>query len=744
LCPVHNALYSSIQSTLLSTALSSPQRSLQLLPVHTALYSSVQSTTLSTALSSPHCSLQLCPVHNALYSSIQSTPLSTALSSPQRSLQLYPVHTALTSSRGKRLEGSMDSLYEAVQDSSDAQEISQMQNNNTKKKKRRTHVSKSASENGTLDHTAAGCNTALWLPAKVSPEDDLDFVHIKNNQNEELVNPMLRTEVQAKATIRTDVKTKGGRGVCKSRIKKNEKPPTPPIPPTQMVSYEGWAQNPDRPNSRQRDLIVHANREVAKPRVPIKRSPKPGNQKTGSQKTWKKGSAKNGKEGAKKNQDTTRNKELRKSPTDNDTYAGPIPVIAGPYLDVVRRSAPGCESVLPSAQENATLAPGATELRTGPGGPGAHPRNQRWSNPAENAQAWGTSYHICRRPLTEYPVYAHDYTLPRAKDWDKHQGLAQYGSLKRDPSPQGVPISVTDGDLCNPNRSTSFGRFDGIRQPSPARLEENVTSVAEESGCEGSDQTKQGSLGKKMKAISLTMRRKMGKKHSKTFSAEAGEDTDRDLEEEKERGHPLEKGPEKTSNSLESLYSGQSSSSGVASVSDGSSTRDSLRLEEDGSYNGHFCGRARVHTDFVPSPYDTDSIKLKVGDIISIISKPPMGIWTGMLNNKVGNFKFIYVDVEYASALLLNGYQTVEDLRHLQEKHLIELNVMNPEHRGRLLAAVNCRYTESDDVRESEEPSSSHSLKEEKSDCPRDSGCFILSECSENIKEDTESQPVTH
>lgn len=70
-------------------------------------------------------------------------------------------------------------------------------------------------------------------------------------------------------------------------------------------------------------------------------------------------------------------------------------------------------------------------------------------------------------------------------------------------------------------RSTSFGRFEGIRQPSPARLEENVTTVTEESGCESSDQTKQGSLGKKMKAISLTMRRKMGKKHFKTFSEEA-------------------------------------------------------------------------------------------------------------------------------------------------------------------------------------------------------------------------------
>lgn len=49
-----------------------------------------------------------------------------------------------------------------------------------------------------------------------------------------MVKPMLRTEVQAKAMIRTDVKTKGGRGGCKSSIKKNEKPPTPPIPPTQV------------------------------------------------------------------------------------------------------------------------------------------------------------------------------------------------------------------------------------------------------------------------------------------------------------------------------------------------------------------------------------------------------------------------------------------------------------------------------------------------------------------------------
>lgn len=53
-------------------------------------------------------------------------------------------------------------------------------------------------------------------------------------------------------------------------------------------------------------------------------------------------------------------------------------------------------------------------------------------------------------------------------------------------------------------------------------------------------------------------------------------------------------------------------SGGVTSESNGSGQRDSLRLEEDGSYQGSFCGRARVHTDFVPSPYDTESLKLKV------------------------------------------------------------------------------------------------------------------------------------
>ena len=51
---------------------------------------------------------------------------------------------------------------------------------------------------------------------------------------------------------------------------------------------------------------------------------------------------------------------------------------------------------------------------------------------------------------------------------------------------------------------------------------------------------------------------------------------------------------------------------GITSGSEGSSNRDSLRLEEEVPFTGQFCGRARVHTDFVPSPYDTESLRLKV------------------------------------------------------------------------------------------------------------------------------------
>uniref|UniRef100_A0A673UWY1 SAM domain, SH3 domain and nuclear localization signals 1 n=1 Tax=Suricata suricatta TaxID=37032 RepID=A0A673UWY1_SURSU len=176
--------------------------------------------------------------------------------------------------------------------------------------------------------------------------------------------------------------------------------------------------------------------------------------------------------------------------------------------------------------------------------------------------------------------------------------------------------------------------------------------------------------------------------------------------------------------------------------------------------------------------------KPKKGDIIDIICKTPMGMWTGMLNNKVGNFKFIYVDViseeeaapkkikahrrsgkekpktlqeflqwihlqEYTSTLLLNGYETLEDLKDINESHLMELNITNPEDRMRLLSAAE-NLLDEETIQEQENESEPLSLrpdislnKSQLDDCPRDSGCYISSENSDNGKEDLESKNLS-
>uniref|UniRef100_A0A8C2ZKY0 SAM domain, SH3 domain and nuclear localisation signals 1b n=1 Tax=Cyclopterus lumpus TaxID=8103 RepID=A0A8C2ZKY0_CYCLU len=205
----------------------------------------------------------------------------------------------------------------------------------------------------------------------------------------------------------------------------------------------------------------------------------------------------------------------------------------------------------------------------------------------------------------------------------------------------------------------------------------------------------------------------------------------------------------RSSNSLESLYSlnsGQSSSSGVTSGSGCSSNRGSLRLEDELLCTRRLCGRAKVHTGFMPSPYDTESLKLQVGDVIDIIAKPSMGIWNGMLNGRMGNFKFIYVDVlteesphthmetqrrrvRHKSTVqeLLNGYFWIPHL----EQHLTELNVTDPEHRLRLLTALENKAKQG-----AETPS--ENMKAETNNCPRDSGCHMPSVSPDNSPEDTD------
>ncbi|XP_066455216.1 SAM domain-containing protein SAMSN-1 [Eleutherodactylus coqui] len=344
-----------------------------------------------------------------------------------------------------------------------------------------------------------------------------------------------------------------------------------------------------------------------------------------------------------------------------------------------------------------------------------------------------------------------------------------------------------------PKRTSSFGTFERFKKPSVSKPEDLNEMGETGSLCEAgggvtdSDKASNnaGSLTKKMKAISLTMRKKMGKKYIRAVSeSEEVDGTFTYRDPDQAGGLATEKATLRPSESVESLYSlnsGQSSSSGVTSCSDGTSNRDSFRLDDEIPYTGPFCGRAKVHTDFTPSPYDTDSLKIKKGDIIDIIYKTPMGIWTGMLNNKVGNFKFIYVDIiseeeaprrivrkrskrprpktlqellerfnlqEYMSSLLLNGYENLEDLKDIKESHLCELNITNPEERMRLLIAIenlqdcDCSQGSGADSAALTLSPDTAANKCELNDCPRDSGCYITLENSENSKDDAESEKL--
>ncbi|KAL0967769.1 hypothetical protein UPYG_G00256620 [Umbra pygmaea] len=294
------------------------------------------------------------------------------------------------------------------------------------------------------------------------------------------------------------------------------------------------------------------------------------------------------------------------------------------------------------------------------------------------------------------------------------------------------------------------------------------------------------SLGKKVKSVKETMRKRMSKKYSNSLSEQSSPDgAPSSPQSPQPDTDSLEKPKLKAGGSVESLrssLSGQSSMSGqtVSTTDSSASNRESVKSEdgddEEPPYKGPFCGRARVHTDFTPSPYDSDSLKLKRGDVIDIISKPPMGTWMGLLNNKVGTFKFIYVDVlsdeeekpkrpvrrrrkgrppkpssveellerinlkEHMPTFLFNGYEDLDTFKLLEEEDLDELNIRDPQHRAVLLTAVELlqEYDSSSDPERSGLSGSQEKLLSEGhslvGDSPRDSGCYESNENLENGK----------
>ncbi|MEE6508630.1 hypothetical protein FKM82_022112 [Ascaphus truei] len=299
----------------------------------------------------------------------------------------------------------------------------------------------------------------------------------------------------------------------------------------------------------------------------------------------------------------------------------------------------------------------------------------------------------------------------------------------------------------------------------------------------GSEEHSRGSkLGKKWRAvISRTMNRKTGKMVMKAMADEMGEQVEQgsaspvSLDGSLDGNINMKMSLSYTENddSPHTPLSRQTSSgSELCSPTYMFSNRDSISLENmNPPYTGPFCGKAKVHTDFTPSPYERDSLKLRKGDHIDIIEKPPVGTWTGLLNNKVGSFKFIYVNIvpeemeppkktrthmrskrqkpktlqellerinmqEHIPTLLLNGYQTIEDFKDLRENHLIELNITDTQHRVKLLTAAQFLLdydtgSETEEVTDTSSSSLNHSVH-----IPRDSGCYEGSENLDNSRDD--------
>lgn len=366
-------------------------------------------------------------------------------------------------------------------------------------------------------------------------------------------------------------------------------------------------------------------------------------------------------------------------------------------------------------------------------------------------------------------------------------GLDEEGKLSR---------STTDSEMRKALSSISHGRtcsFGGFDLSNRSLHVVNTGSEGNNKDQEAiyrevvkSPTTSRISLGKKVKSVKETMRKRMSKKYSSSLSEQSSPDgTPGSPQSPQPDTDSLEKPKLKAGGSVESLrssLSGQSSMSGqtVSTTDSSASNRESVKSEdgddEEPPYRGPFCGRARVHTDFTPSPYDTDSLKLKRGDVIDIISKPPMGTWMGLLNNKVGTFKFIYVDVlseeeekpkrpvrrrrkgrppkptsvedllerinlkEHMPTFLFNGYEDLDTFKLLEEEDLDELNIRDPQHRAVLLTAVELlqEYDSSSDPERSGLSGSQEKLLSEGrglvGDSPRDSGCYESNENLENGK----------
>uniref|UniRef100_A0A8B9JKY2 SAM and SH3 domain containing 1a n=1 Tax=Astyanax mexicanus TaxID=7994 RepID=A0A8B9JKY2_ASTMX len=455
---------------------------------------------------------------------------------------------------------------------------------------------------------------------------------------------------------------------------------------------------------------------------------------------------------------------LEASPSCEDTSAL--------YAGVHKKTARCTDSSLSSLTQEQLSLDGDTEsLTTSPS--------------SSSLEAWSSAHKLVKTSSSGHP---HGLIRPSPRKSSAGSSFSELEGLADEENK--VSRSATDGEMrkalssLSHGRTCSFGGFDlsnrSLHVVNTASEPNNKEQEALYRDVVKSPTTSRISLGKKVKSVKETMRKRISKKYSGSLSEQSSPDgTPSSPQSPQPDTDSLEKPKLKAGGSVESLrssLSGQSSMSGqtVSTTDSSASNRESVKSEdgddEELPYRGPFCGRARVHTDFTPSPYDTDSLKLKRGDVIDIISKPPMGTWMGLLNNKVGTFKFIYVDVlaeeeekpkrtvrrrrkgrppkpssveellerinlkEHMPTFLFNGYEDLDTFKLLEEEDLDELNIRDPQHRAVLLTAVELlQEYDSDGLSGSQEKL----LCEGQGlvgDSPRDSGCYESNENLENGK----------
>lgn len=235
-----------------------------------------------------------------------------------------------------------------------------------------------------------------------------------------------------------------------------------------------------------------------------------------------------------------------------------------------------------------------------------------------------------------------------------------------------------------------------------------------------------------------------------------------------------------SASSVESLPSGSGSST-QALVRAGSN-HSSISCEDRDAISPTSIGpvlcRARALVDYTPSPYDKEALKFKKGDIIDVVQMNKSGLWKGVLHNRIGHFKFINVEIlndrvprrgepegrgkwgqryrqkpgsvqellqrmnlqEHIPVFVFNGYEDLELFREIEAADLDYLRIHQPEHRAKILTAVQllndlqsgsegdlASSSEGDEVSRlvlTSGQTSGHCSPFNRRQFPRDSGCY--------------------